>query len=189
MKYILILFWISLPLLLTGCSTSSKVDKFLAEADEKIAAQQQLEQQYDSIITWDSQNTVNPLDTIGDSSSSDDTNGPSIRWYYKDYDETVFQSALGSGQKVVLFFFSQQDPSSIALEKDINTNPSLASQTDTAILKIDIRHSLQTSRLRYKVTQTKIRSSSSTPDGTVKPRRASQADSTGSTDLLVLSLT
>jgi proline dehydrogenase len=137
MKYILILFWISLPLLLTGCSTSSKVDKFLAEADEKIAAQQQLEQQYDSIITWDSQNTVNPLDTIGDSSSSDDTNGPSIRWYYKDYDETVFQSALGSGQKVVLFFFSQQDPSSIALEKDINTNISRIPD-NTAILKIDI---------------------------------------------------
>ena len=125
-----------LPLIISGCSTSSKVDKFLAEADQQIAAKQQIEAStsLSGIIAEQQAGRVDPLDTIGTATSEDElTSG---QWYYKEFSQTTFESALGSGQRVVLFFHAGRCPSCVALEKDIVTNPSRI-PGDTAILKID----------------------------------------------------
>jgi hypothetical protein len=123
------------PIFMSGCSTSSKVDKFLAEADKQIEAKQQIEAStsLSGIAAEQQANRVDPLDSIGGASQNETVSG---QWYYKEYSQTAFESALGAGQKVVLFFHAGRCPSCVALEKDISTNPSRI-PGDTAILKID----------------------------------------------------
>ena len=121
-------------IVVSGCTTSSKVDKFLAEADQQIAAKEKIESSnpLSGIVMEQQDTTRDPLDNIITSNNETTTTA----WYYKEYSQSAFQSALGSGQRVVLFFHAGRCPSCVALEKDIVNNPS-SIPGDTTILKIN----------------------------------------------------
>ena len=129
-----IVVWMSIIsslIILSGC-TSSKVDQFLAEADQQIALQQQSQ----SGTTTESENSSSQLfDQVVDPNQTSSQTA-SDRWTYSDYTLTTFEEARNWGKKIVLFFYNGWDSSSVNLDKAININLSRLPD-NISIFKID----------------------------------------------------
>lgn len=118
-------------IILSGC-TSSKVNKFLAEADEQIALQQQSLSGTDT----ESENSSSQLfDQVVDPNQTS-SQTTSDRWTYNDYTTTTFEEARAGARKIVLFFYNGGDSSSVSLDKAINTNLSRLPD-NISIFKVD----------------------------------------------------
>lgn len=118
-------------IILSGC-TSSKVDKFLAEADEQIALQQQSLSGTDT----ESENSSSQLfDQVVDPNQTSSQTSSTL-WSYNDYTATAMEEARTGGRTIVLFFYNGWDASSVNLDKSINMNLSRLPD-NTSIFKID----------------------------------------------------
>ena len=88
------------------------MDKFLAEADEQIALQQQSLSGTDT----ESENSSSQLfDQVVDPNQTSSQTSSTL-WSYNDYTATAMEEARTGGRTIVLFFYNGWDASSVNLD-------------------------------------------------------------------------
>jgi hypothetical protein len=120
-------------IVVTGCTTSSKVDDFIQKAEsEKIVTTT-------VSSSWTTDNQSDDL-LIESSDVTDTTDGK--RWIYKDYTTELAAQAKTDMKRLVIVVYDRSDDNTVKLDQAINTSlwriPS-----DVLILKLDYAQAQQ----------------------------------------------
>lgn len=116
--------------LLSWCGTSSKVDKFIQQADTSTIVSHTV-----SSGTTTSNTQSDDL-LVNSSPSQDDTD--SKRWIYKDYTMELLSQAKSLWQKVVIVVYDAADDNCVKLDRAINSSLGRI-PSDVMILKLEYK--------------------------------------------------
>jgi hypothetical protein len=117
-------------LLVSWCGTSSKVDKFIQQADTSTIVSQPVSS---GIATSNTQSD----DLLVNSSPSQDATD-NKRWIYKDYTMELLSQAKSLWQKVVIVVYDVADDNCLKLDKAINSSLGRI-PSDVMILKLEYK--------------------------------------------------